>query len=81
MNLGVPAARPTGDPAGALCGRRGRVLGACLILGGQRGRADRSDQVLAVPGDRPLNGLAKVVPQVPAVSGLDRFGRAAGAAV
>jgi hypothetical protein len=60
---------------------RGRVLGAWLTLGGRRGRADRGGQVLVVPGDRPLDGLAEVVPQVPAVSDLDRSGCAAGAAV
>ena len=44
--------------------------------------ADLRGQVLAVPGDSPLEGgLAEVVPQVAAVSDLDRIRGAAGAAV
>jgi hypothetical protein len=36
---------------------------------------------MPVPGDRPLHGLAQVVPQVPPVCDLDRFGHAAAAAI
>jgi hypothetical protein len=80
------AARPVGDPAAALRGGLGRVLDArrvlslCLALS-RPGRDGRCGQVLPVPGDRPLNGLAQVVPQVPPVGDLDRLGRASAAAL
>jgi hypothetical protein len=65
VDIGVPAAGPLGDPDA--CGRGGRVRGARLVLDGRAIRAGRCGQVLAVPRDCPLDGLAQVVPQVPPV--------------
>ena len=80
VHVSVPGPGPDGDPPGPRRPRRGRRLGC--RRGRWPGPAPRPRrQVLAVPADRPLDRLAEVVPQVPAVGDLDRLRRAAGAAV
>jgi hypothetical protein len=64
--LGHPAAPPHSVRRG---GRRAGGIGTVLLAG--RGCGGRG-QAAAVPGDRPLGGLAEVVPQVPAIGDLDR---------
>jgi hypothetical protein len=74
-HLGVTGTGPVRDPPCSRCLgspsrlRRGRRLGS-----GERGglRRDCDRQVLAVAADRPLDGLAEVVPQVSAVGDLNR---------
>ena len=82
VHVGVPAAGPA--RRSARCG----AAGAAVCRRGCRPRRPAARrcrtaaaQVLAVPGDRPLDGLAEVVPQVPPVRDLDRVRCAAGAAV
>jgi hypothetical protein len=82
VHLRVPAAGPDGDPVAAGSVRILRLawhLAACD--GGFRWCGDRCGQVLAMAGDRPLDGLAEVMPQMRPVSDLDRVRRAASPAL
>jgi len=81
VHVGVPGAGPVRDPPVPGCGGhqgRGRRHPGC----GRRGlRCGRCRQVLAVTADCPLDGLAKVVPQMPAVGDLDSVRCAPAAAI
>ena len=73
MHLGVTTLRPLSEPPTAFGGRSGRVLGCRLVPG--VGPARRPSWSGTGGTDyRPLDGLAQVVPQVPAVSDLDCLG-------
>ncbi len=80
VHVRVPGAGPVGDPPGPRCrGRQGRLR---WQLGGRgRGLGRGRRKVLPVPGDRPLDGLAEVMPQVPAVCDLHRARRSPRAAI